>query len=286
MYNTSMGDGTKIKVNLFVIAAENAVALEKDMADLLTKIPAAHRTKLTCYSDKVQRNGRISVNMLQRTLNSFLSLERHVNMHEWVSWMVLFSPIDPDEILRERLGEFYERRVVFDGYFEGGESFRYGALNIGGIGTWFYGEYCILLKEEVSRRPEVTYLRSDSLKTYVLPGPKVDENAIRRDAAPHDNRHCLAVLKHAGEVPSIDEDQWAGMLCSNNNFIEAIFTGELTPDQVEAVRMPMPDYEVRFHFAFESFRDKELSEYDKRFVEEFRVMMLHLRKRNIPLEVI
>jgi hypothetical protein len=276
----------KARANLFVLAAENAVALDRGVAALLARIPAAHRDSLVRYSDRVRQDGRISVNMLQRTMNSFLSLERHANMHEWASSMALFSSIAPDEILRERLGEFYERRIAFDSYFEGGESFRYGALNIGGLGTWCYGEYCILLKEEVSRRPEVTYLRSDSLKAYMLPGPSVDENAIRRDAAPHAHRHCLAVLKHAAEVPSIDEERWPGMICSNSNFIEAIFTGELTPGQVEAVRMPRPDFEVRFHFAFESFRDKDLSDHDKFLVTEFRTTLMRLKGRNIPLEVV
>jgi hypothetical protein len=285
VYNARMGDSTKEKLNLFVIAAENVAVLNQDMGALLSKVSAAHRDSLVLYSERVRRDGRISVNMHQRVLSSFLSLQRHLNMHEWVASVSPFTSIPREEIFRQRLGEFYEPRIAFDSCFEDGQSFRYGALNIGGLGAWFYGEYCILLREEVSGR-DVTYLRSDSLKAYVLPGLRIDESAIRRDAAPHAHRHCLAVLKHAKEVPLIAEDQWAGMLCSNNELIEAIFTVELTLDQVESIRMPRPDFEARYRLAFESFRDKTLSEQDRFIVTEFRTTLIRLKESKIPLEVV
>ncbi|HWM95266.1 MAG TPA: hypothetical protein VN493_31215 [Thermoanaerobaculia bacterium] len=277
--------GIKAKADLFAIAAENTDTLERNVTALLAGIPPAHLDSLTRYSDTIQRDSRISVNMLQTMISSFLSLQQHWNMYEWAHSMAKLSSRAPEEILRERLGDFYERRIAFDGRFVNGESFRYGALNIGGLGTWYYGEYCVVLKEEVSHRPEVAYLRSDSLKTYMRPGPAVDEEAIRRDAAPHTHRHCLALLKHAERAPSTEEPRWPAMLCSNDDYVEAIFTGQLTPDQVEAVRMPKADYEVRFHFAILSFREK-LSDHDKFLVAEFRTTLVHLKQRNIPVEAI
>ena len=116
------------------MASENVAALDHDIAALLKAAPPENRERLTRYSAAVQREGRISVNMLQTTISSFLSVQEHWNMYEWAHSIAGLSPRTTDEILRERLGGFYDRRIAFDHHFENGEGFRYGALNIGGLG--------------------------------------------------------------------------------------------------------------------------------------------------------
>jgi hypothetical protein len=277
--------GTAAQASLFAMAAENAGSLGERAEDLLSRSSPEHLQILTRYAGLVRQEGRISVNMKQTTISSFFSLRQHLNMYESVRWLADLSSRPAEEILRERLKAFYDRRIAFDHHFENGEDFRYGALNIGGLGSWSYGEYCVVLHQNVSGRPEVAYLKSDSLTTYMLPGPAVDEESLRQDTAPHNHCHWLALLKHAKELPLVEDHLWAELLCSDRGYVEVIFTGDLTPDEIEAIRLPRPQYDLRFRLAFESFRSP-LSDADSFLAEEFRTTLVHLKQKNVPLEVI
>jgi hypothetical protein len=74
-------------------------------------------------------------------------------------------------------------------------------------------------------------------------------------------------------------------LCSGDDFVEAIFVGETTPADLEAVRMLKSDYDLFFHYAFEEFRER-LSEVDRFRIDDFVMMLNHLEKWGIPLEVV
>src|SRR5690348_4054578 len=108
--------GLKAKQNLFTAASRNADALARRWAALLSTVPREHLDSLASYSDTVQQHGRISINMVQTTISSFLSLQQHWNMYEWAHSVAELSPREAEEILRERLGDFYDRRLAFDSH--------------------------------------------------------------------------------------------------------------------------------------------------------------------------
>lgn len=273
-------------MDLFAVAADNAGSLERQFDSLKSNLTPTKANSLTRFAERVKQDGRISINMRQMVLISFLTFGKHQNIYEWAQSRAEKSTKSVEEILREKLEEFYERRVAFDRHFEQRERFRYGALNIGGMGTTDFGEFCSVLADHVSSgRREVAYLRSDSLKTYLLPGPTVDEAAIRRDVAPHTHRQHLAAVKHASEIPVLSEDQWLSLLCSNVDFVEAIFAGDITLGDLEAVRMAKSDHNLFFHYAFEEFREK-LGDADRFRVDGFVMILQHLEQRGIPLEVV
>lgn len=273
-------------MNLFAIAAGNAEALEKALDELLASSTAEEASRLSRFAERIQRAGRIAVNMEQSVLSSFLTFAVHQNIYEWADETSVVSGAPRDEILKQKLKGYYRRRTTFDQSFEDGERFRYGALNIGGAGAPKYGEFCVVLQNRVSaERSEVAYLRADSLKTYMRRGPVLDEEALRRDAAPHERRQCLAVVKHAEEVKTHPEDRWPSVLCSESEFVEAIFTGPLVANDVEVIRMPKQVHDFRYHYAFEEFRRK-LGKADRVLCKNFRNVRKLIHQQGISLEVV
>ena len=139
--------------------------------------------------------------------------------------------------------------MAFDAHFEDGERFRYGALVIGGSGLTRYGEFCAVFEDGVSSdHPKVAYLGGDSLETYVSEDEHIKEDDVRGDCAPHSHRQHLAALKHDEEILARGQDEWPALLCSNadNEYVEAVFTAEVTPEHLEAVRLPETAYYCYF----------------------------------------
>jgi hypothetical protein len=264
-------------MDLFVVAQNNGPDLAVRLGAVTGALPDRDRLPLERFAERVRDGGRISINMRQSVLLSFLVSSKHQNMYEWVAARATRSTKSPQEILREQLGGFYERRTTFDQFFVDGDKLRYGALNIGGAGASRYGTYCSVVKDLATQTFQVAYLRGDSLKTYMLPGPSVDGPAIERD--------CVAALKHASDVVGAPDAAWPAILCNNDEYVEAIFTGDLTADHIECVRMTKADHEALYDFAFEDFHTK-LSKADKLEVDNFVMILDELSKRGIRLELV
>ncbi len=212
-------------------------------------------------------------------------MAKHQNIYEWAEGRAARSTKTAQEIIRERLGTYYERRMAFDGFFARGTELRYGALNVGGAGASRYGSYCSVVKDIGAPRFQLAYLRADSLSTYMLHGPTVDSAAVERDAAPHEARHHLAAVKHVADVVSRPDAAWPAILCNNDDYVEAIFVGELAADDIECVRMTKADHEALYDLAFEDFRTK-LGKADHLEIDTFVVILDELTKRGIRLEVV
>lgn len=272
-------------MNLFTVAAANAASLEQRFHNIKSTLPSKELDELNRFIEWVERERHVAINMRQTVLLSFLTLGNYQNIYEWARSHSSISLLPIDHILREALKAFYERRLVFDAYFEHGKEFRYGVLITSGSGATDYGNYCSVLKEQVFTHIELAYLRADSLATYMLTGPTVDATAVQEDAALHSHSHFLAGIKHFGTVPHVPESSWPSLLCSSEDFIEAIFTGRIGVDDLEEIRMLKSDYDLFFHYAFEDFREK-LDEADRCLVEGFAFILKLLKQHGIRLELI
>jgi hypothetical protein len=274
------------EMNLFSTANRNGAAIERRFHNELSLLTPEEADDLERFVDIVKQQGRVAINMRQMVLLNFLTFEKHHNIYEWAQLVASYSSMTVDDILREKLKAYYERRVAFDSFFHRGNEFHYGTLSLAGMGLTYYGNFCSAFRDETfSTSVEIAYLRDDSLKTYVNAPDIVDSAAIERDATPHTHKHYLAGIKHAGGSYHIPETQWPSMLCSNTDFIEAVFVRSLTPDDLQEVRMLKSDYDLFFHYAFEEFREK-LSEADRALVDGFVMILKHLRDRGVHLEVI
>jgi len=274
-----------LRMDLFAIARNNGPRLVADLNAATGALSTADRPALERFAKRVEDEGRISINMRQGVLLSFLVSGRHQNIYEWAAARSARSTKAAPDIMREQLGPYYERRTVFDGFFARGDELRYGALNIGGAGATRYGSYCSVVKDATARALEVAYLRADSLRTYMVPGPAVDGAAVEADAASHPARHCLAARKHAGAVVRTADAAWPALLCNDDDYVEAIFHGDLAADAIECVRMTGADHEALYEFAFEEFSIR-LSKAERLEIDTFVMIIDALDHRGIRLEVV
>ncbi len=285
--HASMDSGDKGGwMNLFQIARDNAESFSQRYESMRDAMGVA-APKLEQFVMTVQSEGRLAVNLRPTVLLRFLTLagEYH-NIYEWADELERKSGQPRDELLRLRLGDYYDRRMAFDRFVGQGERLRYGALNLGGLGAIHFGAYCLVFGELFAARlAELAYLWADSLKTYLLPGCVVDEVGLRRDACPHSHRQLLAALKHGLEAARLAEELWPALVCSRQGFIEAVFVGSPTPGDLQAVRMEQLDYELYSSFLVEAALGR-LGGSDRFLVEELDNILDLLEKNAIPLETV
>ena len=80
----------------------------------------------------------------------------------------------------------------------------------------------------------------------------LDEPALRREIASPAQRHSVAALKHAEELPRQDPPSWARMLCSGDRFVEAIFVGDVTVDRIDELRLGRDEVQRLSDLAFDA----------------------------------
>lgn len=145
-----MNNNTKGNMNIFDMVNQNSDSLKKRY-DLLRK-KHEHQNNLDIldeFTRLVENKWTISINMRQLAINDILISGRCKNVHELkkerAEELEDYTELDisVEEALKKHLKGFYKSRVAFDRTFKNGERFKYGALNIGGLGAQKYGEYCI-----------------------------------------------------------------------------------------------------------------------------------------------
>ncbi|MFS8066506.1 MAG: hypothetical protein ACMG6S_09055 [Byssovorax sp.] len=145
--------------NLFDLAAANEARFPDRFESLCGGAPASLAAVLRGFSDHVEQEARVSVNMTTGKLQFFLRDGRHTNPYEVARKL---APADPEAKLRQLQDVWYEKRIAFDRHFERGEEFRYGAVNIGGDGLADdYGRLCVVFARDAT---------SAAWKTAYLPG--------------------------------------------------------------------------------------------------------------------
>jgi hypothetical protein len=271
-------------MNLFQVARENAEALSRRY-DAARDAMGDAAGSWDRFGDSVQRDGRLGVNLRPADLLRFLALEDGVrNVYDWAAGLERRTGQPRQDLVREREKDYYERRMAFDRFLEHSERFRYGALNLGGLGVTLFGDYCLVFQEAFAAGlGGLAYLWGNSLETYLLPGCVVDEAGLRRDACPHSHRHFLAGLKHGADAASAEEERWPVLVCSRHRFIEAIFVGSPVPGDLQAVRMDRFDFDLYSSFLVDAALGR-LSGSDRHVVEEFDMLLSLLEKRSVPLE--
>jgi len=270
--------------NLFQLSELNTARLEDAFGEVVESSGAA-KDKVERFAERVRQDGRVSINMRTYVLASFVVNGRHLNVYEWAEHQARLSDTDKDRILQEKLGKWYAKRVAFDSFFEGGQGFRYGALNIGGLGVGKFGRFCSVLGESFGSSGPMAYLRGDSLKDYVSDYGAVDAQAIERDVAPHSHRAELATVKHGADAASTTEDEWPRLLCSDPDFVEAIFLDAAGPSEVDRVRVSQSDYDELYWLAFRSY-DLGLSEGERALGADFVAIRQAEANERIRIEVL
>lgn len=225
-------------MDIFKLAINNSKEIETLYKLETERLSKEEQDQIDRFSMRVENDGRIAINMKLDALYGFLESGAYVNVYEYARKKAAEEGKSDEEKIKEHSDKYHTKRMAFDGCFERSREFKYGALNIGGPGATRYKDFCAVLKHEISEKtPETAYLKYDSLNHYVTYTGNVDLNSIKKEIAAHDHRHFLAALKHITEIPISPENDWPNILCSGDDYIEVIFIREISPGNLEKVRI-------------------------------------------------
>jgi hypothetical protein len=269
-------------LDLFATAEGNRAALEARYSALRAGKEPGSASQLDAFADYVGRHGLVSINMRPWVLSNLLVEDAYQNMYEFASEQSAVSGRDADEVLREKLGSLYGKRLAFDGAFVDGRRFRYGALNLGGTGMTCYGQFCVVLKPLFHAGHAMAYLVGDSLRTCLDSAGALIRAVVEQQTAPHSHRQFLAALKHANDLPSRSESDWPALVCCNSEFIEVIFLREVKTDSIGEVRIGQPEYQTLWDLAFADFA-RELGAGESALANDFVQILRAAERRGINI---
>lgn len=224
------------KPSLFAFAQANDRDYPARQDAKLSPLQPAHSAQAGAFRSVVETQGTVSINMQPWKLSTFLRRGRYLSMQENAPVEAGERGMSVGEVL-QRQGEHLAPRLEFEGHFEHGEQFLYGALNIGGMGPPGYGIFCTVLNPDVVHALPCAFVPGNSLDLYARGRVAVDAAAVRKEAATIECRGILATIKHLDDLEHKDAAAWPEMLCSDQCFVEAIFVGEINPTSVREVRM-------------------------------------------------
>jgi len=259
-------------MNLFEIAENNSTHLEAQHT-LLT-----HDGDILRFSSSVSSGWTISINMRQCALNKFLKFGIYKN---------IYNLTKSEDELESHLGEAYKTRTTFDRTFENGELFKYGALNIGGLGLENYGNYCVMIKRTCARIYSLAFIKEHSFK-YVHNGDGVNIRELEQDVADGSHVHMLAAIKHEEDLGDKQDIEWPTMICCNENYIEAITKDEISERHVDRVRVSQNYYNSQYNeYLFNyAYNISDISDDEIYRLGDFKEMQDLLRDKEIELEII
>ncbi len=224
------------KPSLFAFARDNDPEYPDRLDAKVAPLQPAHSAQAGAFRSAVETRGTVSINMKPWKLSAFLRRGRYLSMQQGAPVEAKERGMSVDEVLQQQ-GEHLAPRLAFEGHFENGEQFLYGALNIGGMGPPDYGIFCTVLNPDVVHALPCAFVPGNSLDLYARGRVAVDAAAVQKDAATPACRGILATIKHLDDLEHKNDSAWPEMLCSDQCFVEAIFVGEVNPTSVREVRM-------------------------------------------------
>ena len=160
--------------NILQLAEANASSLKRRFEELMSQ-RANDDVHLRRFGSRVSQESLVAVNIRPRPLARVVEGGKYLNIYEWAEQESTQTGQSVDHLLRQKLGAFFSRRIVFDGAFENGRQFRYGALNMGSAGVTRFGLFCVVLSSRFADDGRaVAYLPNDSLSAYADASGVVD----------------------------------------------------------------------------------------------------------------
>lgn len=218
--------------DLFEMARANAAKLAEDF-----NASCADGGPLAEFAQRVATESRLSVTMKFSRLRALLDLGHYRNPWEETHADAGGDPIEAERLMRDRQGAYYARRALFDGSFEQGRSFHYGALYLDGRALLdsTYGTYCVVFTAAAAGAwRSVAWVPDNSLLRYVDENAReIDMTRLQQEVGTHDGRQHVAGIKHAAEVADWERNEWGSRLCHDGCFVEGIVADTLSCEDME-----------------------------------------------------
>lgn len=261
-------------MDIFEIAGENSDNLKRSYCLLEDRCNDQDEIDiLDKFARTIKDEWTISINIGPRELTHFLILGFYMNIYEKKerdkeNLKEYKSVIPVEEAVEKHLGDNYERRAAFERLFGNGKKFRYGALNIGGLGLRKFGEFCVVIKRKQSRNyVSLAFIKRDSLD-YV-DRDQVDVERLRQNVADRESVHFLACLKHEDDIKRIPSDEWASSICRDGCYIEAVTMDDILNNHIECIRIGKEEHDHYYNVHLYNVYESKSSDYEELRLYEF-----------------
>ncbi len=275
-------------LDLFAIATNNADYINKTFNETIASLSEPKAIEAKHFAQWVESKALISINLRLFVITEILNGIPYKNIHEWAQEQAVLSGRNKDEILRERLKGFYDKRMAFDQAFQKGECFRYGALNAGGFGLSNYGLYCTVLTHNFhDTLNHSACFSGDSLEICFSKSSTFDPTVLIKSISPFSHRHWLATSQLIADIDAAQQNDWSQLLISTDfkQYFEIIFIGEVTVNDLKCVRVSTEEYQQKWELAFSNF-GKSLTEPERAEVQDFVQLLRAVKDGKIQLETI
>lgn len=289
---------TETKLNLFELAEKNSAYLKQEYQLLKENCDENKSGLLDDFAKKVQTEWKLSINMKDRELGGFLDTGEYISIRELkekqADELINLDAMDIsekeselEESLRKHLKKHYQLRKIFDSAFVSGEKYKYTALNIGGIGIIRYGSYCVIIDgEQAHNYKTMAFIKEDSADNYVE-SQKLTIDKLAREISDKNHMPLLAALKHEDEVETHAPGDWAGMICNNDSYIEAVTEDDIRSDHIKSVRIERGYFNSIYRDSLmKEFKREPMSDVEKYRLAVVKRIFTELEKRGIELELI
>ncbi|GEM_PF-2560257 len=293
LYNSIMKEEADILYDLFKIAAENSTQIADRFNEIKNKSNTEEKTILENFADFVKENWGLSINLKKSELISVLVSETYKNMYRVIEddanelKQKLGITISIEETAKKSMGTFYEPRKIFEDSFVGGNHFLYSALNIGGMGLKKHGRSfsIIIHQSNVSEFPNCAFLKDESIR-YIENG-KPNIGRLSNDTSDRQTIHLMTAIKNKKSLLETKKENWPGMVCSEENYIEAITPGEIPIKCINTVRIAKQDDDWYYDMLFNARTiSNRVDESDLRHLNEYGNLLKLLKKNGIDKEII
>jgi hypothetical protein len=271
---------------LFAIARANADAVRAAFETVAAGMPPNDATLLAEFASWVEAESLIAINVKLFVAVELANGRSYQNAYEWAQEQSRLSGRPAEDVLRERLHRYYDRRVAFDRAFKDGERFRYGFLNAGGAGLPEYDPYCMVLTRTFqSSLSEAACLPGDSLTICFAATGAFRQNAVELLAVSHSHRHFMVAKERATEVIAVGKQAWPALVASPGRYFEVVFIGEFSRDAVACIRVSKAEHDRMWDLAFASF-GRRLGDAERALVNDFVQLRRAVLDGNVHVEVV
>jgi hypothetical protein len=277
-------------MDIFCMGDQNSGNLRERYESLRRKYESqGNASILDSFTEFVEEKWTVSVNMDLLAIYDLLISGKYKNVYEVKGELAQELRrheglgVSLESALKGHLKSYYRPTTAFDRAFKNGEKFRYGALNIGGLGAYKYGEFCVVFgKKQVREYSALVFIKQDSLK-YVNSNV-LDIEQLLQDTANKECIHLLVALKHEGYIESTPDHRWPSMVCCSEDYVEAITTDDILDIHIGTVRTSKKFIKPYFDNLFRFYASEPLDDFTKYELSLFRYMLRFLDERGIELE--
>jgi len=229
---------------------------------------------LEAFTKMIESEWTISINMPPERILRFLTLGYCDSIHGYIESLERTIEktsdivVDQEAVYRALLKSWKDKRIAFEQKFDGGDRFKYGALNfskIGIIGKYGYF-YVILERLKIEQYLSLVFIMYDSLRKYVDNNCCVNIGQLAQEIANKDHVQILSSIKHEGDIGSTPDYDWPKMICNDDNYIEAIIQDEIRVEHIGIVYIKRSKFDELYNDIFNKLADGSL---DGSFVKSY-----------------